>query len=381
MTVRLTSVLVAIFLALASCTSAARAGVRAVAEGGGAGPALLDGRVLWGSGGQVFSAPALGGPAAVLGGGLSLAGGAELVTGSGQVAVRSGSALSAFGASGFARVAPAFGAPPLFRVVPSVQPSAAGLVTMEDDGVWLRRGGRREEVALPPGADPSHVAVAGALGVAPVPEGAMIVFSVVDGTEGRQISLGPYDGFNVSGLSMSAGGDVAATVPVGDGTDALVFSPAGSERVRVLARGVRFGRVAVGASGVAFVSGDGLREGVRVVVVGFDGREVFRGPPTVDVGSMVLDGGVVGWSTPSCRFVGWSSRYTIPAGPCLRSEVALARVAGGTRVACINAATRRCHVRAAGRVWLVPRRSARVVPVSGPLRVVDVDGRERVVRP
>ena len=381
MTARRSRVLVAIFLALAWCATGARAGVRVVAEGGGTGPALLDGRVLWGSGGQVFSAPAFGGSASVLGGGVSLARGAELVAGSGQVAVRSGSALSAFGAAGFARVAPAFGAPPLFGVVPSVQPSVAGLVTMENDGVWLRRGGGREEVALPPGADPSHVAVAGALGVAPVPEGAMIVFSVVDGIEGRQISLGPYDGFNVSGLSISPGGDVAATVPVGDGTDALVFSPAGSERVRVLARGVRFGRVAVGASGVAFVSGEGLREGVRVVVVGFDGREVFRGPPAVDVGSVVLDGNVVGWSTPSCRFVGWSSRYTIPPGPCLRTEVAASRVLGGVRVACINAPTRRCHVRARGRTFFVPRGSARVVPTRNSVRIVDPDGRIRVLRP
>ena len=90
----------------------------------------------------------------------------------------------------------------------------------------------------------------------------MIVFSVVDGIEQRQISLGPFDGFNVSGLAISPGGDVAATVPVGDGTDALVLSPAGSERVRVLARGVRFGRVAA-AAGARLRLRRGLREGVR----------------------------------------------------------------------------------------------------------------------
>ena len=88
----------------------------------------------------------------------------------------------------------------------------------------------------------------GGVGVAPVPEGALIVFSVVDGVEGRQISLGPYDGFNVSGLAISRElGDVAATVPVGDGTDALDVLAGGlgagsSPRPR---RAVRAGRAEV----------------------------------------------------------------------------------------------------------------------------------------
>ena len=46
-----------------------------------------------------------------------------------------------------------------------------------------------------------------------------------------------------------------------------------------------------------------------------------------------------------------------------------ARVRGGTRVACVNAPTRRCHVRASGRTFFVPRGSARVVPGGG-VRVV-----------
>ena len=231
--------------------------------------------------------------------------------------------------------------------------------------MWLRRGGGREEVALPPGADPSHVAVAGALGVAPVPEGAMIVFSVVDGIEGRADLVGP-----VRRLQRLGPVDLSGRGRRGDRP-----GRGWHRRARVLAGGVRTGsspragravRARRGGPGSAWRSspGDGLREGVRVVVVGFDGREVFRGPPAVDVGSVVIDGGVVGWSTPSCRFVGWSSRYTIPLGPCLRTEVAIARVAGGTRVACINSATRRCHVRARGRTLFVPRRGARVVPAE-----------------
>src|SRR6478609_11075229 len=151
MTARRLTPFAVIFLALAWCASGAHAGVRVVAEGGSAGPALLDGRVFWGAGGQALSAPAYGGAATVLGG-VGLGPGSELMAGAGQVAVRTGPAVSAFGAGGFAVVAPRFGAPPLFGIVPSVQPSVAGLVTLEDDGVWLRRGGRRDEVALPPGA-------------------------------------------------------------------------------------------------------------------------------------------------------------------------------------------------------------------------------------
>ena len=257
---------------------------------------------------------------------------------------------------------PDAGAPPLFGIVPSIQPSAAGLVVLEDDGAWLRRGGHREEVALPPGADPGHVAVAGALGVAPVPEGALIVFSLDSGVEEREISLGAFDGSNATGLAMSSSGEVAASVPVGDGTDALVYAVPGADRVRVLARGVRFGRVAVDGGRVAFVSGDGLAEGVRVLAVDTSGRVVFRGPPAVDVVSLSASGTAVAWATPSCLLVATSSRFTLPDGPCARTEIATARVRGGTRVACVNAPTRRCHVRASGRTFFVPRGSARVVP-------------------
>lgn len=371
MKVRRSTLKAAIFLALASSAAPASAGVRAVARGPAAGPALVGDQVLWGEARRVVSAPLWGGPATGVGDVAAV--GAELVAVPGLLGVRSGVSLFAARAgAGFTRVLPDAGAPPLFAIVPSIQPTDAGLVVLEDDGVFLRSGGRRVEIPLPPGADPGHVAFAGGVGVAPVPEGALIVFSVQGGIEQRQISLGPYDGFNVSGLAISPSGDVAATVPAGDGTDALIWSPAGSERVRVLARGRGFGRVALAGGRVAFVSNAGLREGVRVVIIdGASGRERFRGPPTSDISSLAFNGTAAAWSTPSCLLVGWSSRFRIPAGPCARTDITTVRVRGGTEVTCINAPTRRCHIRAGSRVWYVPRGSSRVVPVRSGLSAVD----------
>ena len=205
-----------------------------------------------------------------------------------------------------------------------MQVSDLGLVTLENGGVWLRQGGRRVEVALPPGADPELVAVAGRLGVAPVPEGALIVFDLRSGVEVRQVSLGAYDPVNLDGLALSPTGDVAATVPAGDGTGVLVWAPAGASSVRALARGAsRLGRVAVAGGRVAYVTGAGLSEGVRPMVVDPPTRrEVLRGPPVYDVTSLSFDGAWLGFSTPSCLYVASASALRLPAGPCARTEVA-----------------------------------------------------------
>ena len=354
MTVRRSALNMAIFLAATWCAGSANASVRAVSPGGAAGPALAASSVLWSTSGSVFTLPLLGGPGSSAA--LPAAGVSELVAGDGMVAARAGDELFVGGA----RVLPDAGAPPLFAVVPSIQTSAAGLVVLEDDSAWLRVPGRpgRSELALPPGADPTHVAFAGGLGVAPVPEGLLTLFSVPGGIEQASVSLGGLDGFNVSGLAVSPSGEVAATLPVGDGTEALVYAAPGAERVRVLARGLRFGRVAVAAGRVAFVSDGGLSEGVRVEVVDArSGRVVFRGPPAIDVSSLSYDGSAVAWATPSCLFVGTSSRFTVPSGPCVRTVVAVARVRAGVRVACVNAVTHRCHVRSNGRTRFVPRGS------------------------
>jgi len=378
--VRRFGLLSVIFLAIWVCPGSASAGVRALSAAGpsAAGPGLEGSAAVWAGAGSVLSSPVFA--PTVAPGAIATAPARvdELVAGDGLVAVRSGDALF----SGSARVLPDAGAPPLFPIVPSVQPTAAGMIVLEDDSAWLRLpGGRREEIALPPGGDPAHVAFAGALGVAPVPEGLLTFFSVPGGIEQRSVSLGSLDLFNPSGLAVSASGEVAAAMPVGDGTEAVIYAGPDDSRVRVLAHGLRFGRVAVSGGRVAFVTDAGLPEGMRVFVVdAATGQTVFRGPPAVDVTSVALDGPAVAWSTPSCLFVGTSSRFTVPVGPCLRTDIAVARVRGGVRVACVNAATHRCHVRSAGRVRYVPRGSARVVPGRF-VRVIDADGRSAVVRP
>src|SRR5436853_413483 len=80
------------------------------------------------------------------------------------------------------------------------------------------------------------VAAAGAVGVAST-DGALIVFDLRSGTELHQVSLEGYDA-QVTSLAVSEAGDVAATTAVGDGSDVLLYAPAGVSRVRALAREV-----------------------------------------------------------------------------------------------------------------------------------------------
>lgn len=356
-------VLIVVMVAVAAMASpAVAAPLRAVAEAG-AGPEIHGARVLFAVGETVFSEPLWGGERV-----------ATVPTGR------------------FVPLSPPLADPPPFPVVDPVQTSALGIVTLENGGVWLRVGGRRVEVALPPGADPSMVAVAGTLGVAPVPEGALVVFDLRSGMEVRQVSLGALDPVNLDGLALSAAGDVAATVPAGDGTGVLVWAAAGQSRVRELARGPRLGRVAVAGGRVAYVTGAGLGEGVRVVVVdpvaavardaasAASRREVLRGPASYDVTSLSFDGAWVAFSTPSCLFVASASAATIPAGPCSRTVVAIEPLRGGgrVRVACINAPARACRLRASagGRTvsTTVRRGQARVLSVPrGRLQVRTLD--------
>lgn len=390
-------VLIAALLCFAALSSpVAAAPVRALA-GAGTGPLIAGHQVWFESGGSVFVEPLWGGersPAAAVG---------------------------VFAPLELGDVSP-------FSVVDPVQASDLGVVTLEDGAVWLRRDGRRVEVTLPPGADPTVVAVAGTLGVAAVPEGALVIFDLRSGVEVRQVSLGPYDPVNLDGLALGPDGSVAATVPAGDGTGVLVWAPAGASRVRELAvGGSRLGRVAVAGGRVAYVTGAGLREGVRAVVVdpaalrdtgaraaragaaragapnagaaragaapaptagvaragaalGPNARgEVLRGPAVTDVTSLSFDGAWLGFSTPSCLYVASGSAATLPAGPCARTEVAAAAVRGGVRVACINAPARACRVRVGARTVSVPRGQARRIKGPARVRTVDPDGRTRRV--
>src|SRR4051794_12880392 len=170
--------------------TAAVVAATALAPGGGV--ALSGDSVVFSSRSGVLAAPVSGGPASpVLG-----VRATSLSADSGVVAAVSGSRLFVGGR----RVLPDLGETSPFPVVPQVQATAAGVLTLEDGDAFLRAGGRRSRVAVPPGADPSMVAAAGGLGVAVVPEGALVVFELASGIEQREISLGSLDPVNLSGL-------------------------------------------------------------------------------------------------------------------------------------------------------------------------------------
>lgn len=319
----------------------ARGEWRAVASGSA--PVPAGERVLWADGARVVAAPAGGGDAVALG--RLPAGRGESVTlaAAGDVVaavVRDPRSLAGdgrlfvAGADGaFRELAGDVGGPPPTPWVPALAVTAAGVLTLESgtSGVaaLLREGPEpAEEVALPPGADPAIVAAAGELGVAPAPDGTLVVFQLGTGTEQRQISLGRYEPA-LSGLAISPEGDVAATVPAGDGDDVLLWAPRGASRVRAIRTGREYSSVATAGGRVAFVGADGLSDGVRVTVVDpTTRRTLFRGPPAFDVGGLGFDGRVVAFRASDCAVVGTGMRRTLPPGPCVRTEVAVTRVSG-----------------------------------------------------
>ena len=83
----------------------------------------------------------------------------------------------------------------------------------------------------------------------------LVVFDLRTDTEVRQISLGRFDAATVNGIAISPSGDVALTVPVGDGCDVLLWAPAGAARVRELRRGRDVLTVATAGGRVAWVGG------------------------------------------------------------------------------------------------------------------------------
>ena len=116
-----------------------------------------------------------------------------------------------------------------------MQVTSRGVLTLEASP-FLRDAGRTLEVTLPPDADPELIATAGGLGLVSA-QGVLIVFDLRSGTEIRQVGLGRFDDETINGLALSPEGDVAATVPVGDGSDVLLYAPVSDDRVRVLATG------------------------------------------------------------------------------------------------------------------------------------------------
>ena len=179
-------------------------------------------------------------------------------------------------------------------------------------------------MALPPGADPERVAAAGDFAVAPTPEGAL-TSSTCARLERGQISLGRFEPSTINGLAISPEGDVAATVPVGDGDDVLLWAPAGDDRVRVLATGAQFARVAVAGGRVAFVGADGLRDGVRVRDRPATRAVVFRGPPAFDVTALGFDGRDLAFARRRLRLrrAGRGVRVAAARGPVLAHRLAV----------------------------------------------------------
>ena len=94
------------------------------------------------------------------------------------------------------------------------------------------------------------------------PTGALIVFDLRSGTELHQISLGSFDA-QVTSLAISPAGDVAATTATGDGSDVVLWAPAGAKQVRVLATLARAEEVATAGGRVAFVGSNRLDGGGR----------------------------------------------------------------------------------------------------------------------
>ena len=125
------------------------------------------------------------------------------------------------------------GEEPFDPLWPPLSVTAHGVFTQEATPLLRDPAGAKTEVVLPPESNAGFVAAAGAVGVAST-DGALIVFDLRSGTELHQIALGRYDA-QVTSLAVSPAGDVAATVAVGDGSDVLLWAPAGA-RARARAR-------------------------------------------------------------------------------------------------------------------------------------------------
>jgi hypothetical protein len=98
-------------------------------------------------------------------------------------------------------------------------------------------------------------------------------------------------------------------------------------RAPLSADNLSFARIAGGrvALLVPVGHGNGQRPVVLEPAAGGRSRIVFRGPPAGRIDSLDFDGRHVAWSSAGCQLVATaapgSSRATVPAGPCVRTEV------------------------------------------------------------
>jgi hypothetical protein len=376
----------------------ANAQLRAVSDGPA--PVLFGDRVLWGQRSgetvQFLSAPLSGGPAVAFG---SLAvprrDAMWLAASPSQVAVQlrdrgSPSAPARLYVAGqegtFGLLASDVGEEPFDPLWPPISVTGQGVFTQEAIPLLRDAAGRRTEVVVPPESNAGFVAAAGDIGVAST-DGALIVFDLRSGTELHQIALGSYDA-QVTSLAVSPAGEVAATTAVGDGTDVLLYAPAGASRVRVLAREVRMETVAVAGGRVAYVGSNRLDAGVRVTVLnGASGARQFRGPMSETAERLSFDGAHLAWATGDCTLLATvpaASVGVVPEGPCVRTDATVARLEGRrASVTCLSAPTASCRVRFAKRTLRVPRGRTREIrlPRGATVRVIDPDGRTRTVFP
>lgn len=391
--IRIACVVAALLL---TSSTPAFAQLRAVSNGPT--PVLFGDRVLWGERAgdsmQFVSAPVSGGPATPFG---SLRVPRRdvmwLAASPGLLAVQ----LREFGApaspgrlyvagtdGAFRLLAGDVGEEPFDPLWPPVSVTSGGVFTQE--AVPLVRGlsGARTEVVLPPESNAGFVAAAGDVGVAST-DGALIVFDLRSGTERHQVSLEGYDA-QVTSLAVSPAGDVAATTPVGDGSDVLLYAPAGASRVRALAREVRMETVTTAGGRVAYVGSNRLDAGVRVAVVdGASGARLFRGPVSSVADRLSFDGTHLTYATSGCTLlatVPTADVGVLPAGPCVRTEATVARLDGlRASVICLSAPTASCRVAYGKRRLSVPRGRTREIRLARgvTVRVVDPDGRTRTV--
>lgn len=318
---------------------------------------------------------------------------------------------------------------------PDLWATDAGTLTLERvDRRGLRlhavlrpAGGAPREVPLPAGADPRFLFAAGALAAVPIADAGgpreVAVLQLPSGAVVRRVALGEMRGAELISLGLAPDGGLAATAEGGGGQDGVAWAPAGAARFEVVRIADAFSQVRVAGGRIAMLvagrGGDGQRVVVLEPVPGGEPRIVFRGPPAGVIGTLDFDGRHVAWASAGCQLVATadpaSSRDTVPAGPCVRTEVWIGTFSPPLRgaeralrvsVNCLTSPDRRCRIRLralddrlrplASRRASVPRGRERIVRIplgsraiarvrrgrTDPFvesRVIDPDGRSRIV--
>lgn len=232
-------------------------------------------------------------------------------------------------------------------------------------------------VTLPPGADPRRLAVTGGLVAAPVPRNpaldrAVVVADLATGVELRRIPvLGT--GAPVKRIGLGADGSVAFSSEVAGAGQVLFWSPPGASGFAVYDAPAGHDGLVVSGRRAAIVAPAPGPAGQRVAVVDLpdalppDLRRLhhapvsFAGPVHAYVRSLAFDGSHVAWASDHCQLVAAvaaAPRWSIPRGPCLRTEIQtvefdvetikrfVRRRVVPVEIRCISGPGRLCRVRA-----------------------------------